>query len=113
MKIFKISRIHRIHKYTSNFLRNSKNFCDEISKFKFAQVHGLLKPAIKSTKQSSPKHELFYGIPSTKEIPKTSEDLLKKIEYVNNYEDMVELFENSKKYFSGKEMSFFLERLNM
>jgi hypothetical protein len=110
MKNFKISRIH---KYTNNLLYNSKNFCDKFSKVKFPEVHGLLKPAIKSTKQNSPKHELFYGIPSSKEIPKTSEDLMRKIEYINNYEDMIELFQNSKKFFSGKEMSFFLERLNM
>ncbi len=101
-----------------NIIQNSKNirqfrqfkkFCDKLV---IKNVEGLLKPTIK-TKRQNPKNELFYGIPVSQEIPKSKEDLIRKFEYVNNFEDMIDIFNNSKQFYSGKEMSLFLERLQV
>lgn len=65
-----------------------------------------------STKNRSAKDDVFYGIPITKATAKNKEDLIKKFEYVNNFEDMVDLFKSNEGLFSSDEMSKYLERLN-
>ena len=95
------------------------HFCEELPSSKIKEVKGLLSPILKSNrnknnKQSaSPKEELFYGVPFTKEVPKSREDLIKKFEYINNFDEMLELFINCENQFRGYELSLFLERLNM
>lgn len=104
MKVFNI--IHNKKSIFSN-IRQIRQFCDKLV---IKNVEGILKPSIKN-KKPNPKNELFYGVPVTQEIPKTKEDLVRKFEYVNNFEDMIDIFNSSKNFFTGKEMSLFLERL--
>jgi hypothetical protein len=109
MQIFKC--FNKSNKFSRNIL--TRLFCENFPKTKFQEVHGILKPAIKSSKPNFPKNELFYGVPLSKEIPKSKEDLIRKMEYINSYDDMIELFNTSRKHFSGREMGAFLERLQM
>jgi len=105
MKVFNIIQNTKSIRQFKQF----RQFCDKLV---IKNVEGLLKPTIK-TKRQSPKNELFYGVPVSQEIPKTKEDLIRKFEYVNNFEDMIDIFNNSKQFFSGKEMSLFVERLQV
>jgi hypothetical protein len=104
---FKLISRNSLLKYTAKY------FCDEYPNIKIAGVLGVIKPSIKTSRpnNTSPKNELFYGVPFAKEIPKSSEDLIRKFEYINNYDDMISIFQNSQKHFTGVELSMFLERL--
>ena len=73
------------------------------------KIEGIIRPVIK---KQHPKNELFYGLPATKTIPKNKEDLIEKFKYVNNYEDMMDMFKNCEDFFSGNETAIFLDRLN-
>ncbi len=74
------------------------------------KVSGLMKPEIK---RRTPHNEHFYGVPASKTKPKDKNDLVDKLSYLNSYQDMQEFFKNSEQYFTGKELSVYLERLHL
>jgi hypothetical protein len=100
---------------TKKFINKSiplAKFTDKLPSIKINDVVGMLKPKLKSqTPNSDPRSEFFYGLPMSKDIPKSREDLKNKIEYLNNFEDMMDIFSNSIKKFDGETLSLFLERL--
>jgi hypothetical protein len=126
MKLFltKLKFSNKFSNYTSLF-RNStpiKNFCikyDDLKEKKEElempkKISGILQPQFKKKwSKSSPQNEQFYGLPSSKEKPKSKDDLINKFNYIYSFQDMVEFFQNSENYFTGKELSLFLERLHM
>jgi hypothetical protein len=108
---FRKTNTKKIIYYKTGYI-SLANFTDKLPSIQINNVVGMLKPKIKSsTTHSDPNSEFFYGLPMSREIPKSREDLKNKIEYLNNFEDMMDIFANSIKQFDGETLAFFLERL--
>ena len=101
----------QISKYKLRGLfKSARGLCDSIPK----EVVGVIRPKLKSSTlnpRQSPKNEMFYGLPFSKEMPKSKDDLLRKIDYLNSHDDMVDLFYGSSQKFDGHSLSHFIERL--
>jgi len=52
------------------------------------------------------------GSPLNKAIPKTKEDFLERLKYLNNTNDMIEIFVQCKDVYSGDEIGRFMEKFN-
>jgi hypothetical protein len=55
---------------------------------------------------------LNKGTPSTSTIPKSKDDLILKFNYVNNYEELLDILEKSEIYFTGEVMAKFIENFS-
>jgi len=111
---FKFSFVKNIFKRDIlNFKRI--NFSDHVK-----EVFGLSKPLLV---KSNPRNQMFYGIklfklifllgsPMSKAIPKTKEDFVERLKYLNNTNDMIEIFIQCKDVYGGEEIGKFLEKYN-
>ncbi len=55
---------------------------------------------------------ISLGSPMSKAIPKTKEDFLERIKYLNNTNDMIEIFIQCKDVYGGEEIGKFFEKYN-
>jgi hypothetical protein len=51
-------------------------------------------------------------VPLSNTIPKTKEEFSQKIKYINNLNDMIDVFISCEDIMTGKEMSLYLEKFH-
>jgi hypothetical protein len=98
----------------------NKKFSDNVK-----EVFGLNKPMLV---KSNPKNQMFYGkflimikklfknkflgSPMNKAIPKTKQDFVEKLKYLNNTNDMIDIFIQCRDVYGGEEIAKFIEKFN-
>jgi hypothetical protein len=85
------------------FRHSSKNLYKTNLFFKFStSIHNRVNP----------KKEKFYGVPEKMSIPRSGEEFLKKIKYLHNTNDLIDLLNECKEFLTGEELGVYLNRLN-
>jgi hypothetical protein len=92
-------------------LKNFKNILFLKNNFKNITGINIADKYKQFMKKQTPDNQIFYGLPTTKTVPRNKDDLINKFKYVTNYDDMLDILESSHSHFDAEAMAKFLERL--